>query len=91
MYSVKATRANTKWIAQQVQFCHYGGEKVILESAQRNFQLILWNQSGKVCEVGPKADEETWFWCLQCFRSVFDAFTILSLWWCKSDFGACAA
>jgi hypothetical protein len=52
---------------------HYGGEKVILESAQRNFQLILWNQSGKACEVGPKADGETWFWCLQYFRRVFDA------------------
>ena len=43
---------------------------MILESAQRNFQLIL---SGKACEVGPKADGETWFWCLQYFRRVFDA------------------
>ncbi len=46
---------------------------MILESAQRNFQLILWNQSGKACEVGPKADGETWFWCLQYLRRVFDA------------------
>ena len=66
MYSVKATRANTKWIAQQVQFCHYGGEKVILESVQRDLQAILWNQSGYAFEVGPKADGEGWFWCVQC-------------------------